>query len=135
VASHRLRNSSKIRHIDSQPASKFLRFCLLRLQESGANLTFEARPRLCSSADMRTGRRFVYVLKNSDLPPAYYTGITSNLAERLADHNSDPGHHTSGRGPWRLDFVIKFADEERAIRFEKYLKSGSGCAFAKRHLR
>jgi len=31
--------------------------------------------------------------------------------------------------------VIEFADEHRAIEFEKYLKSGSGVAFSKRHLR
>jgi hypothetical protein len=29
--------------------------------------------------------------------------------------------------------VIEFAEEGRAIEFEKYLKSGSGVAFAKRH--
>jgi hypothetical protein len=29
--------------------------------------------------------------------------------------------------------VIEFPDEERAIRFERYLKSGSGREFAKRH--
>jgi hypothetical protein len=31
--------------------------------------------------------------------------------------------------------VVKFADERRALAFERYLKSGSGCAFAHRHLR
>jgi hypothetical protein len=31
--------------------------------------------------------------------------------------------------------VVEFADERRAIAFERYLKSGSGVAFAKRHLR
>jgi hypothetical protein len=34
-----------------------------------------------------------------------------------------------------IDVVIEFADEERAVRFERYLKSGSGVAFARRHLR
>ena len=28
---------------------------------------------------------------------------------------------------------MAFSDEKRAIRFERYLKSGSGRAFAKRH--
>jgi hypothetical protein len=31
--------------------------------------------------------------------------------------------------------VIEFDDEKRAVAFERYLKSGSGVAFAKRHLR
>jgi hypothetical protein len=42
--------------------------------------------------------------------------------------------HRSGR-PWYLDVVVKFADETRAVAFEQYLKSGSECAFATRHLR
>jgi hypothetical protein len=31
--------------------------------------------------------------------------------------------------------VVAFASERRALHFEKYLKSGSGCAFAVRHFR
>jgi hypothetical protein len=34
-----------------------------------------------------------------------------------------------------IDVVVEFADERRAIAFERYLKSGSGVAFATRHLR
>ncbi len=37
--------------------------------------------------------------------------------------------------PWRVGVVVEFANEERAARFERYLKSGSGTAFAKCHLR
>ena len=37
--------------------------------------------------------------------------------------------------PWEVDLVIQFAKEARGLAFERYLKSGSGCAFAKRHLR
>ena len=32
-----------------------------------------------------------------------------------------------------VDVSIEFQNERLAIRFEKYLKSGSGHAFAKRH--
>jgi hypothetical protein len=31
--------------------------------------------------------------------------------------------------------VVEFADERRAVAFERYLKSGSGVAVAIRHLR
>ena len=34
--------------------------------------------------------------------------------------------------PWELRAWIGFTDEHTAIRFERYLKSGSGRAFAKR---
>jgi hypothetical protein len=35
--------------------------------------------------------------------------------------------------PWTLVVALEFTDEALAKRFEKYLKSGSGRAFAKRH--
>jgi predicted GIY-YIG superfamily endonuclease len=84
---------------------------------------------------MKTNLRFVYVLKNSDQPPLYYTGLTSDPVERLKAHNQRNGHHTSGHGPWHFDVVIEFADAARAVKLERYLKSGSGNAFAMRHLR
>ena len=80
-------------------------------------------------------RRFVYVLKNDSRPPSYYTGLTSNPVARLAGHNQGDSLHTSTGRPWHVDVVIEFADEARAVKFERYLKSGSGSAFAKRHLR
>jgi putative endonuclease len=78
---------------------------------------------------------FVYVLKNSETPPRYYTGVTSAVATRLAAHNAGLCRHTSKYRPWSVDVVIEFNDERRAVAFERYLKSGSGIAFANRHLR
>ena len=80
-------------------------------------------------------KRFVYVLKNGEVPPRHYTGITSDVARRLSEHNAGNSAHTIKYRPWFLDVVIEFADERRAIAFERYLKSGSGVAFAQRHLR
>jgi predicted GIY-YIG superfamily endonuclease len=80
-------------------------------------------------------KRFVYVLKSEAQPARYYTGVTSNVAARLAAHNDGRCPHTSSGRPWSVDVVMEFADEQRAVRFERYLKSGSGVAFAKRHLR
>jgi hypothetical protein len=45
---------------------------------------------------------------------------------RLASHNAGQCPHSSTHRPWHLDLIIKFADEARAVRFERYLKSGSG---------
>jgi predicted GIY-YIG superfamily endonuclease len=78
---------------------------------------------------------WVYVLKNHEVPPRYYTGLTSDLSRRLAEHNQNSGIHTAKYGPWSIDLMIEFTDERRAIAFERYLKSGSGVAFAQRHLR
>jgi predicted GIY-YIG superfamily endonuclease len=62
-----------------------------------------------------------------------YIGITANVRRRLEWHNAGRCPHTSNHKPWELVVVIEFADERRAVAFEKYLKSGSGRAFAKRH--
>ena len=84
---------------------------------------------------MIANRRFVYVLKNSSHPPHYYTGLTSDLRARLVEHNAGQCVATASNRPWRFDLVVKFADERRAVAFERYLKSGSGNAFAIRHFR
>jgi putative endonuclease len=78
-------------------------------------------------------KRFVYVLRNVDRNPSFYVGLSSDVVARLADHNMGRCRHTASRRPWQLHVVIEFSDEDRAIRFERYLKSGSGRAFAKRH--
>jgi predicted GIY-YIG superfamily endonuclease len=80
-------------------------------------------------------KRFVYVLRNSESPPRYYTGITSDVSRRRTEHSAGTCTHTAKYRPWSIDVVIEFTDERRAVAFERYLKSGSGVAFAKRHLR
>ena len=77
----------------------------------------------------------VYVLKSEIDPARYYTGLTSNLAARFDGHNSGQCSHTASGRPWIVDVVVEFADERRAVAFERYLKSGSGVAFAMRHFR
>jgi predicted GIY-YIG superfamily endonuclease len=77
----------------------------------------------------------VYILRSQSDPTRYYTGLTSNVPLRLEAHNAGHGEHTADGRPWSVDVIVEFADEARAVRFERYLKSGSGCAFAQRHLR
>ena len=84
---------------------------------------------------MADPKNTVYVLKSIQEPSRYYTGVTSNLRSRLAAHNAGRCAHTSDGRPWQLDVIVRFADERRAIEFERYLKSGSGTAFAMRHFR
>jgi putative endonuclease len=78
-------------------------------------------------------KRFVYVIKSSDADLHFYVGLTSDVFARLSAHNAGRCPHTASGRPWRLHVVIEFTDERRAVRFERYLKSGSGRAFAKRH--
>jgi hypothetical protein len=42
--------------------------------------------------------------------------------------------HTSKHAPWVIKTYLAFSDEKQAFAFEKYLKSASGRAFAKKRL-
>ncbi len=64
----------------------------------------------------------------------YYVGITDDLRDRLKRHNAGEVPHTSKYKLWKIKTYIAFSDEKQAIAFEKYLKSASGRAFAKKRL-
>jgi putative endonuclease len=78
--------------------------------------------------------KYVYILESVADPERHYTGITDDLKMRLARHNAGEVSHTSKFKPWRLNTYIAFSDPKRAVAFEKYLKSSSGRAFAKKRL-
>ena len=78
--------------------------------------------------------KYVYILQSLSEAEHFYTGITDDLGARLSTHNSGKVTHTAKFGPWRIKSYIAFTDEDRALAFEKYLKSGSGRAFAKARL-
>jgi putative endonuclease len=78
--------------------------------------------------------KYVYILECLTDPDRHYTGITNDLKARIAKHNAGEVPHTSKFKPWRLNTYIAFSDETRSFAFEKYLKSASGRAFAKKRL-
>ncbi len=78
--------------------------------------------------------KYVYILQSIENADRFYIGITDDLKERLKTHNSGKVNHTSKFIPWKIKTYIAFADEKQAIAFEKYLKSASGRAFAKKRL-
>ena len=78
-------------------------------------------------------RRFVYILRSDIDPDRHYVGLTSDVAERLHWHNTGPSGATVHNRPWSLVVCLEFADAAIAARFERYLKTGSGRAFATRH--
>ena len=63
----------------------------------------------------------------------YYVGKTNDLDDRLQRHQKGQVSFTSSRLPFELVTYISFDNEWKASLMEKYLKSGSGRAFAKRH--
>lgn len=76
----------------------------------------------------------VYVLRSEKFPKRYYVGYTTNLKQRLEEHNSGESNHTKPWIPWEIVTSVAFRSEKKALQFEKYLKSGSGHAFFRKRL-
>jgi predicted GIY-YIG superfamily endonuclease len=67
-------------------------------------------------------------------PAQTYIGYTAYLRQRLATHHAGGSLHTAKYRPWRLETYLGFSEKSRAMAFEKYLKSHSGKAFARKRL-
>jgi predicted GIY-YIG superfamily endonuclease len=78
-------------------------------------------------------KRFVYIIRSTNHPRRRYIGVTADVATRLNAHNAGQNRSTAPWKPWGIDLTIEFRSERMALRFEKYLKSGAGCAFVSRH--
>jgi putative endonuclease len=78
---------------------------------------------------------YVYLLQSIDHPEERYVGRTVDLKSRFAAHNAGRSPHTAKFRPWRLVTYVAFSDEQKAVDFERYLKSASGRAFANKRLR
>jgi predicted GIY-YIG superfamily endonuclease len=77
---------------------------------------------------------YVYILQSISFPAQLYYGATEHLKQRLKDHNDGKSTHTAKYVPWKLMWYCAFPDKYQALEFEKYLKSHSGRAFAKKRL-
>ena len=77
---------------------------------------------------------YVYIIRSVSSPDQEYTGSTADLKRRMTDHNAGKSPHTSKFIPWELAWYCAFQNTHRALAFEKYLKSHSGRAFAKKRL-
>jgi len=76
---------------------------------------------------------YVYILQSLSDPNRYYEGITADVNSRFKEHDSGEVFHTSKFKPWKIKNYFAFEDHAKAYAFERYLKSGSGRAFAKKH--
>jgi putative endonuclease len=77
---------------------------------------------------------YVYLLESEAEPGRRYVGLSSDLKQRFDDHNAGKSPHTAKYKPWRLITYVAFSSRSKAQEFERYLKSGSGHAFAKKRL-
>jgi len=75
---------------------------------------------------------YVYILELDD--GKHYVGCTSNLKERYSRHSKGHVPATKAQLPLKIIWYCSFTDKYKAYKFERYLKSGSGRAFAAKHL-
>ena len=76
---------------------------------------------------------YVYILYSSKSKDFYY-GYTADLRKRFEEHNRGLSKATKPYIPWRLVWYCAFENEVKAKDFERYIKSGSGKAFAYKRL-
>jgi putative endonuclease len=75
----------------------------------------------------------VYVLR-SETTGRHYVGYTSDLTQRLGQHNHGITKSTKDRGPWRMLHDEDFNTRPEAVRRERFLKTGQGREELKRIL-
>src|SRR5437773_10943638 len=92
----------------------------------------------CASQDWtviaRNRMYYVYLIESLSVQGERYVGMTTDLKQRLREHNQGKSSHTTKFSPWKIITYLAFSDRAKAEAFERYLKSGSGHAFARRRL-
>jgi predicted GIY-YIG superfamily endonuclease len=77
---------------------------------------------------------YVYCLRSDSHPRFRYIGYRADLKQRLLDHNRGCNPSTASFVPVHLAGYTAFREKPAALDFERYLKTGSGHAFAKKRL-
>ncbi|MFA7253885.1 MAG: GIY-YIG nuclease family protein [Patescibacteria group bacterium] len=75
---------------------------------------------------------YVYLLKLSNND--HYVGFSENLQTRIKDHHEGKCSTTAKFRPVELVWYCGFKDKYKALKFESYLKKGTGHAFRNKHL-
>ena len=78
--------------------------------------------------------KYVYIIQSQMHPERHYIGLTNDIDRRLKEHNAGHSSHTRKYRPWKMKTYLAFNNPDKAAEFEKYLKSASGRAFAKKRL-
>ena len=71
----------------------------------------------------------VYVLK--DEHGYTYTGYTSNLEQRIWEHNNKITKSTRKGKNWKIVYIKKFLTKKEALGYELFLKNGKGRSLLK----
>ncbi len=77
---------------------------------------------------------YVYVLQ-SEKDREFYTGYSSDLNQRIEQHNSGKVYSTRNRFPLKLVYYEACLNRQDATRREKYLKTSWGKRYIKNRLK
>ena len=88
---------------------------------------------LCEAELYNQCMYYVYILKNLE-KNTFYTGFSEDLKTRMRSHKEKTVKTTKAQGQNKLIFYSAFENKKKALDFEKYLKQGSGFAFARKRL-
>ncbi len=116
--------------LDSTPATSILR--PLGYEWRSHSLKCEERTSIFSAIIAFV--HYVYLIRSVNQPHKSCVGYTENLRLRMTAHNNGSSTHTSQYRPWILITYLGFSDKYRVYHFERYLKSSSGKAFARKRL-
>ena len=83
---------------------------------------------------VRASMYYVYVLRSTK-SGRLYTGFTSDLRKRLAEHQSSKSPYTKTRGPYELIYYEASTNANDAAAREKYLKTGTGKRYLKNRVK
>ena len=67
----------------------------------------------------------VYLIESLCMQGEHYLGTTTDLKQRLREHDQGKSSHTAKFSPWKLITYVAFTDRAKAEAVEHYLKSGS----------
>lgn len=76
---------------------------------------------------------YTYVLE-SEIDNKLYIGFTDNLRRRFEKHNSGKVKSTKSRRPFKLVYYEACLNKEKAVKREKYFKTGYGKNFLKNRI-
>ena len=68
---------------------------------------------------------YVYLIESLSVQGERHVGMTTDLKQRLREHDQGKSSHTTRFSPWKLITYLAFTDRAKAEAFERYLKSGS----------
>lgn len=76
---------------------------------------------------------YVYYIRSKLFSDKTYIGFTSNLKQRLLEHNAGKSVYTKEFKPWILVGFLGFGQESKALKFERHLKTNAGRVFLRRY--